>query len=223
MSRYTEKLIMQTFNEMLTEMPFDKITVSALTRRSDISHNTFYYHYKDIYHLLAVWIRQEITPYLQVGELYPDREHAICALLHKWQDEERRIYHVFHSLSREQMERYVYEQAEKYFFALRKKDVSWCLLPYCMQFYLLGIEEWLDYPNPANIEIFKSTPKLHWSPKGPIKKFIRPDYFSYLHNFYYQYSQIPEDLQTVSPTMMDSFVSALYDLSSRYGKRKRMG
>ena len=116
MSRYTEKLIMQTFNEMLTEMPFDKITVSALTRRSDISHNTFYYHYKDIYHLLTVWIRQEITPYLQVGELYPDREHAICALLHKWQDEERRIYHVFHSLSREQMERYVYEQAEKYFF-----------------------------------------------------------------------------------------------------------
>ena len=112
--------------------------------------------------------------------------------------------------------------AEKYFFALRKKDLSWCLLPYCMQFYLLGIEEWLDYPNPANIEIFKSTPKLHWSPKGPIKKFIRPDYFSYLHNFYYQYSQIPEDLQTVSPTMMDSFVSAIYDLSSRYGKRKRI-
>ena len=61
MSRYTEKLIMQTFGEMLDEMPFDKITVSALTRRSDISHNTFYYHYSDIYDLLEVWIRREIA------------------------------------------------------------------------------------------------------------------------------------------------------------------
>ena len=118
MSRYTEKLIMQTFSEMLDEMPFDKITVSALTRRSDISHNTFYYHYRDIYHLLEIWIRQEIAPFLKVGEDYPDWETATKALLKKWQSQERRIFHVFHSLSREQMERYVYEQTEAFFVEL---------------------------------------------------------------------------------------------------------
>lgn len=115
MSRYTEKLIMQTFGEMLDEMPFDKITVSALTRRSDISHNTFYYHYSDIYDLLEVWIRREIAPFLGEERAYPDWESAMKAMLKTWQQEERRIYHVFYSLSREQLERHVYEQAEQFF------------------------------------------------------------------------------------------------------------
>ena len=42
---YTKKLIMTTFQEMLAEMPFDKITMSALVKRAEGSPNTFYYHY----------------------------------------------------------------------------------------------------------------------------------------------------------------------------------
>lgn len=49
---YTKKLIMTTFQEMLAEIPFDKITVSALVKRAGVSPNTFYYHYQDIYALL---------------------------------------------------------------------------------------------------------------------------------------------------------------------------
>lgn len=41
MAHYTEKAIISSFQEMLEEMPFDKITVTALTKRSDISPNTF--------------------------------------------------------------------------------------------------------------------------------------------------------------------------------------
>ena len=52
MALYTKKLIMTTFQEMLAEMPFDKITVSALVKRAEGSPNTFYYHYQDIYALL---------------------------------------------------------------------------------------------------------------------------------------------------------------------------
>ena len=54
MALYTKKAIMRTFQQMLEEMPFDKITVSALVRRCEISSNTFYYHYQDIYALLDV-------------------------------------------------------------------------------------------------------------------------------------------------------------------------
>ena len=48
MALYTKKLIMSTFQEMLEELPFDKITVTALVKRAGISPNTFYYHYQDI-------------------------------------------------------------------------------------------------------------------------------------------------------------------------------
>ena len=52
MALYTKKLLMSTFQEMLEELPFDRITVAALVKRAGISPNTFYYHYQDIYALL---------------------------------------------------------------------------------------------------------------------------------------------------------------------------
>ena len=117
MSRYTEKLIMQNFGEMLDEMPFDKVTVSALTRRCDISHNTFYYHYRDIYDLLEIWVRREIDQYIGKDSGYADWESSMKAMLRRWQSVEQRIYHVFGSLSREQLERHIYEQSEPVFLA----------------------------------------------------------------------------------------------------------
>lgn len=46
MALYTQKAIMRAFGEMLEEMPFDKITVTALVKRcSNQAPITFYYHY----------------------------------------------------------------------------------------------------------------------------------------------------------------------------------
>ena len=76
MAQYTQKAIIETFEKMLIEMPFDKITVSALVRRCEISSNTFYYHYSDIYDLLDVWLRGELIPRgkkvtYEMQEIYP--------------------------------------------------------------------------------------------------------------------------------------------------------
>ena len=64
MALYTKKLIMSTFQEMLEELPFDKITVAALVKRAGISPNTFYYHYQDIYALLDVWFRERAESFI---------------------------------------------------------------------------------------------------------------------------------------------------------------
>ena len=47
MQQFTENAIMEHFEQMLREMPFDKITVTALARHCEISPNTFYYHFSD--------------------------------------------------------------------------------------------------------------------------------------------------------------------------------
>lgn len=64
MALYTKKLIMSTFQEMLEELPFDKITVTALVKRAGISPNTFYYHYQDIYALLGAWFRERAESFI---------------------------------------------------------------------------------------------------------------------------------------------------------------
>lgn len=63
MARYTQKAILQTFQDMLEKMPFDKITVSAIVSNCEISFNTFYYHYQDIYDLLDAWIAVKMQAY----------------------------------------------------------------------------------------------------------------------------------------------------------------
>ena len=46
----TKKWIRRTFTEMMAEKrDIEKITVTELSRRADISKTTFYYHYDDIY------------------------------------------------------------------------------------------------------------------------------------------------------------------------------
>lgn len=52
MANYTQKLIIETFEDMPKRMPLEKITVTALIKECNIGRNTFYYHYEDIYVLL---------------------------------------------------------------------------------------------------------------------------------------------------------------------------
>lgn len=99
MAQYTQKAILGTFKQMLEEMPFDKITVSALVRRCEISSNTFYYHYSDIYDLLDVWIRNEITGYLSCEAPYDDWRASVKNFLHACREHPSIVYHIFNCVS----------------------------------------------------------------------------------------------------------------------------
>ncbi len=56
MANFTERAIVQSLLELLEEKSIDRITVKDITNRCDISRNTFYYHYHDIYEVLEVFI-----------------------------------------------------------------------------------------------------------------------------------------------------------------------
>lgn len=106
--------------------------------------------------------------------------------------------------------------AEGYLFRIRTKNYSWAVLPYCMRFYLMGISEWLKYPNPGAIEVFKSKPMVHWDPSEPATKVTKMDIISYLHDFEYEYLHAADECKAISEASMSSFISALYDLSRKY-------
>lgn len=48
----TEKIIRNTFLEMLKEMPYEKIEIKTLAERAYINRKTFYLHYNSLSDLL---------------------------------------------------------------------------------------------------------------------------------------------------------------------------
>ena len=114
MARFTEQVILSAFEKMLQEMPFDSIRVSELTRRCDISPNTFYYHYSSINDLLDYWLRTKV-------------EHGLAAIPRSlmWKDRlkyvvgvcranGRILFHLSDSKARIRLEQYAFEASRKH-------------------------------------------------------------------------------------------------------------
>lgn len=113
--------------------------------------------------------------------------------------------------------------AEKFIFNLKVKCGEWAFLPYCLRFYLMGIKEWLDYPNPVDIEVFKTKSRIHWDPNVGIKQFTNGDYFSYMHDFAFDYRTLPKEQQITSAFSLDEFCRAVFALTREARKRKKYG
>lgn len=116
------------------------------------------------------------------------------------------------------------EFSDNYIFKIVRKNYLWYLLPFCMRFYLLGIEEWLEYPNPTPIQWFKLEPRTHWKPtdNATLRKISTNDFISYLQQFTYEYRRCGIEPKTMSVATMDGYCTAIFDLTRRYkfGRKK---
>lgn len=106
--------------------------------------------------------------------------------------------------------------AENYIFRIRQRNYLWCLLPYCLQFYIMGLEEWLAYPNPQKIAAFKKAGSIHWDPNYPYKQIKRMDIINSMQEMALLYRRIPEEDRLIGATTMDGFIEAVYNLTRKY-------
>ena len=126
MQQFTENAIMEHFEQMLREMPFDKITVTALARHCEISPNTFYYHFSDIYDLLDQWLVRMLEPYVKSSE--QQWQASVKQLLHRLKKEKKLVYHLFNSISRDRLEWQVFGGTYDVFYAnLSARPESRCV------------------------------------------------------------------------------------------------
>lgn len=129
MAQYTQKAILQVFQDMLEKMPFDKITVSAIVAGCEISSNTFYYHYQDIYDLLDTWLSIKKEKYIENASSGTRWQDAAKAMLHDIKNHRELVYHLFNSLSRERIERYIFESTDDTFYRLVCRETAGVEIP----------------------------------------------------------------------------------------------
>ena len=124
MANYTEKAIFRAFEELLEEKPFDKITVSAIVSKSEVSANTFYYHFQDIYDLLDKWLDRKRNHFFALTQLSGDWTDRLKILLHAMQENPKLVYHISDSITRERLERYVFTSVESQFYDYIEKSTT---------------------------------------------------------------------------------------------------
>lgn len=116
MAKLTQKALINEFETMLSEMPFSKITVSALITRCGVSSNTFYYHFRDIYDLLDAWLEVKKTAFLQDCDPTQHWEAHLKDFFATLKAHQKTIRHLFNDLSRDRLERYVFESSKPCFY-----------------------------------------------------------------------------------------------------------
>ena len=120
----TKQAIRQAFIELLNERPLDKISVKDIAERSTVNRNTFYYHYSDIYDLLDVWLRGELSVYVSGEAPYDDWRYSTKAFMKACAARPNIVYHIFNSLSRDRMERYVFSLSSDVFYSFVTKSAA---------------------------------------------------------------------------------------------------
>ena len=95
--------------KLLLEKPLHKITVSDITDDCGINRMTFYYHFKDIYDLVEWSCLEDASRALAGNKTYETWQQGFLQLFKAVQDNKPFIMNVYHSVSREQVENYLYK------------------------------------------------------------------------------------------------------------------
>ena len=69
MAALTKMAIVKAFEELARVKNVDRITVKEITDKCQISWNTFYYHFKDIYDVLEEMLNQRVEQMIETLEL----------------------------------------------------------------------------------------------------------------------------------------------------------
>ena len=100
----TKRMLGNMLTEMMAEMPFDKISVSELTKRCGVNRQTFYYHFDTLADLL-VWNLNETGGQL-LSTLASDPftwKDAILKCLYYVRENSAAVYCALHTIQNQQI------------------------------------------------------------------------------------------------------------------------
>lgn len=108
MSQVTKRALEASLKYLLLQKPLDKITIGDITEDCGINRMTFYYHFKDIYDLIEWSLLEEAKKALEGQRTYDTWQQGFLQIFDMVLDNKPFITNVYHSISREQVELYLY-------------------------------------------------------------------------------------------------------------------
>ncbi|MCH4266559.1 MAG: TetR/AcrR family transcriptional regulator [Solobacterium sp.] len=112
MSDLTKKVLAQSLKQLASEKPIEKITISEIAKMSGVNRQTFYYHFSDIYDLIEWIYTTEAAKVLGSHHTYDTWQEGLTEILAYIQSDRAFVMSTYHSLSRENLERFLYSRTE---------------------------------------------------------------------------------------------------------------
>ena len=109
MSQMTKRALEASLKKLLLQKPLNKITISDIAEDCGISRMTFYYHFKDIYDLVEWSCMEDARRALDGKKTYSTWQEGFLQIFQAVRENRPFIMNVYHSVSREQVENYLYE------------------------------------------------------------------------------------------------------------------
>lgn len=109
MKKDTKELIYAAFVDLLTQKPFDKITVKDIVETCDINRNTFYYYYSDIYDLLEEIFKKQLNIIVEAHKNGTSWAAAFLQVANVAYTRKKLIYNICASRSYDYLENYMYK------------------------------------------------------------------------------------------------------------------
>lgn len=103
----TKQAICNSFIKLLNQKPLDKIHVKDIVEDCGINRNTFYYHYSDIYELTKDIFERETLKTIKKNNSITKWQDGVLDSIEFALNNKKAIYHIYNSVSREQLERYL--------------------------------------------------------------------------------------------------------------------
>ena len=108
-SQTTKRALEASLKKLLLQKPLNKITINDITEDCGVNRMTFYYHFKDIYDLVDWIMVEDAAKALENKPTFDTWTEAFLDLLHQVQENKVLVMNVYRSISREQVEQYLYK------------------------------------------------------------------------------------------------------------------
>lgn len=109
MSQITKRAISASLKHLLLQKPLGKITINDIAEDCGINRMTFYYHFKDIYDLIEWSCVEDASRALEGKKTYDTWQQGLLQIFEAVLDNKPFIMNVYRSVSREQVETYLYK------------------------------------------------------------------------------------------------------------------
>lgn len=105
--------IVDTFVRLLNQKPLSKITVTEIIEECEVSRNTFYYYFEDIFALVEYLFSAEMDKLPEITETCATLGDQCEIVLVFLKDNKLALKHVYKSVNKDQLERYLFKALDK--------------------------------------------------------------------------------------------------------------